>query len=543
LFAMLGIPSSQNAMNLLRLPSRLALPFLSIGVTAGLLAAGLSSCNVASSKVTLASGTAGGYYSRLSRQVKTSAESSVGIGVQEVESQGSLQNLQRLLDREVDFALVQLDVAGEAMQQGKVKAIALLANEYIHVITRRDAGVRQFTDLQGKRVAVGTAGSGIRFTADRLLQAAKLQIYDDASDFDGAMYKLKNRQVDAVIYVGSLGASGKLRQYLSSNPNFQIAQVPTNLVNYLTVRDPGFYRSAVIPIGTYNPLPAIPPQNVQTLSTATVLVTRPDVNQQQVGLLTWAILDTSRQYTQFYPELQGAEAQTLLQRGLFYIHPAAAAVYAKGDPRNAWMRYWEENNDLQAGVFIILVTSGTGLFLQHWRRERSKKLIATTTERIAELRTLLPHEAQQALKGIEELGQEHRVMFIDGLVTSDVYEQVQQKTQMFADQCRSLLEGQRKQFILDTLLLLDDWQATLQTNPQEALRKLGQIKQQYREMLLADQVDIEAYIELMELTLISVMTLAPKGSTSESNSTLNGLHGVGDSTFNPSPEAKPDFLD
>lgn len=524
-------------MNVFRLPLRFALAGLSIGTLAGFLVAGLSSCNVVARKVTLASGAAGGYYSRLSQQVKSSAEGSVGIAVQEVESQGSLQNLQRLLDRDVDFALVQLDVAGEAMQQGKVKAIALLANEYIHVITRRDTGVRQFTDLQGKRVAVGTPGSGIRFTANRLLQAAKLRVYADAANFDQAMDKLKNRQIDAVVYVGSLGASEKLRQSLSSNPSLQIAQVPANLVNYLTVRDPGFYRSAVIPIGTYNPLPAIPPENVQTLSTATVLVTRPEMNPQQVGLLTWAILDTSRQYTQFYPELQGTEAQTLLQQGLFYIHPAAAAVYQKGDPRNAWIRYWEENNDLQAGVFIILVTSGTGLLLQHWRRERSKKLVSTTTERIAELRSLLPHEAQQALKGIEELGQEHRVMFIDGLVTSDVYEQVQQKTQMFADQCRLLLEGQRKQFILDTLLLLDDWQATLQTNPEEALRKLGQIKQQYREMLLADQVDIEAYIELMELTLISVMTLAPKNSPIAAiTPTQNGLPELNESPPDSLPQ-------
>jgi uncharacterized protein len=514
-------------MNLFRFLStrRFFLPLLQLGLVGGVLVSGLSGCNFGAKKVTLSSGTAGGYYSRLSEQINRSASSSIELAVQDVESQGSLQNLQRLLDRQADFALVQLDVAGDAMRQGKVKAIALLANEYIHVITRRDVRVQQFTDLQGKRVAVGTPGSGIRFTANSLMRAARLKVLEDASGFDGAMQKLKNRQVDAVIYVGSLGASEKLRQQLASNAQLRLVPLPVGLVNYLTVRDPGSYQAATIPIGTYNSSPAIPFQDVRTLSTATVLVTRADMNPQQVGLLTWAILDTSRQYSQFYPELQGGDARSLLQKGLFYIHPAAAAVYEKGDPRNAWIRYWEENNDLQAGVFIIVFTSGTGLLLQHWRRERSKKLISTTTKRIAELKTFLPQEAQQALKGIEELGQEHRVMFIDGLVTSDVYEQVQQKTQMFADQCRSLLEGQRKQFVLDTLLLLDDWQATLQKNPEEALQKLGQIKQQYREMLLADQVDIEAYIELMELTLISVMTLAPKHAPTESaQSNPNGAN-------------------
>ncbi len=38
-------------------------------------------------------------------------------------------------------------------------------------------------------------------------------------------------------------------------------------------------------------------------------------------------------------------------------------------------------------------------------------------------------------------------------------------------------------------------------------------------MLLSDQVDIEAYVELMNLTLISLMTLAPKSSHDSANST------------------------
>jgi hypothetical protein len=85
--------------------------------------------------------------------------------------------------------------------------------------------------------------------------------------------------------------------------------------------------------------------------------------------------------------------------------------------------------------------------------------------------------------------------------------------------CRNLLEQRRKRFVLDTLLLLDDWQASLQLDPQAALQKLNQIKQQYREMLLADQVDIKAYIELMEL--ISVMTLVPQTSAVSSRPTIS----------------------
>jgi TRAP transporter TAXI family solute receptor len=440
------------------------------------------------------------------------------MNVQDLSSQGSRENLQRLLDHQVDVALVQLDVASDAMKQGKVQAIATLANEDIHVIVK-DARLRSLSDLQGKRVGMGSQGSGIRFTADQLVKAIGLKVRADDSSSEQLFKKLSGGQVDAAIYVGSVGASDKMREQFLTYPQLRLIPLQPEVINYLTTRDPGSYQSATIAIGTYGARPAIPAENIPTLSTATVLVTRPDVDYRSIGLLTWSILSTSRKFSQFYPDLQAGEARSLLQKGLFYIHPAAQNVYEQGDPRDAWIRYWESNSDLQAGLVILIGTSGAGVFLQKWRRDRSKKLVTTTVRRISELRKLLPLDAQQALDGIEELSQEHRLLFIEGTITSDVYEQVRQKTQTFSDQCRTLLEQQRKRFVLDTLLLLDDWQASLQVDPETALQKLTQIKQQYREMLIADQVDIQAYIELMELTLISVMTLAPRNSPPDSNGT------------------------
>ncbi|WP_337907193.1 TAXI family TRAP transporter solute-binding subunit [Iningainema tapete] len=483
--------------------------FLLLVVAAGILLFILGSCSNNQNTVTLSSGIADGYYNRLGDQIGNTS-TTVRLSVRNIESLGSQQNLERLLEGKVDFAIVQLDVANQAMRQGKVQAVATLANEYVHVIVPKDSSLKTFADLQSKRVAVGTSGSGMNYTANQLIKADNLNIQQDTSDFDQAFNKLLNQQVDAVIYVGSLGASKKLREQFMQNPSLTLLPIQTALVNNLTVLDPGSYQSATLPTGTYMSRPPIPEQEVPTLSTATVLVTRPNMNQYKVGLVTWSILSTARTYSQFYPELQNQDAALLLRKGLFYIHPAAEQVFEKGDPRAGLIHYWEQNNDLQAGVFIFGTTSFVGLLLQQWRRQRSKKVLTTTANRISELRWLLPDHAQQALTGIEDLSQEHRLMFIDGAVTTEVYEQIRQKTQTFADQCRKILEQQRKKFVMDTLLLLDDWQATLQQDPETALQKLSQIKQRYREMLLSDQIDIEAYAELMELTLISLMTLMPK---------------------------------
>ncbi|MBE9010034.1 TAXI family TRAP transporter solute-binding subunit [Pseudanabaenaceae cyanobacterium LEGE 13415] len=468
-----------------------------------------SGCSRSPKSITLSSGTPQGYYSRLAGQLSSAVSRTGDLKVENRASQGSIENLKRLLDRQVDFALVQLDVVSDAMRDGKVQAVAILANEPIHIIATRDAKIRSLTDLNRKRVGVGAPGSGIRFTSDYLSKAFNLKFQEDSSNFRETFRKLSTRQLDATIYVGTTGASELLRQQLIANPTLQFVPIEPELINYLTNRDPGAYQSVTIPQGIYNPRPTIPDRDISTLATATVLVTRPDVRDETVGLVTWSILYNSRRFSLFYPELQIGEARSLLQKNLLYIHPGAQDVYAQNaDPRNAWLRYIESNNDLQAGIVILLSTSTIGLVIQRWKRDRCKKLLAATVTRINELKQLLPHNAQQALLGIDDLSQEHRLMFIEGSITSDVYEQVQHKTQTFAEQCRNILEQQRKQFILDTLLILDDWQASLQVDPQAALEKLTYLKQQYREMLIADQVEIQAYIELMELTLLSVMTLA-----------------------------------
>ncbi len=473
-----------------------------------LLGVGLSSCNAAAPRLRLSTGSETGYYYRLGQQLEDSASSVVKLDLTVEPSKGSLDNLERLRNRQADFALVQLDVAAKAMEAGDVQAIAVLAQEHCHLLVRRGQ-TQSLEQLGGKAIAIGTPGSGIRFTAEQILKAAQLPVRASDAGLEQAIQQLAQQQLDAVFYVGRLGASAQLRQGFADTANLDLLSLPPSLINFLTIQQPGTYQASTIPIGIYRVNPPIPSQPITTLATPTVLVTRPDVKPKTIRLLTWSILATARRYASFYPELQTGSPEILLRQGLFYTHPAAMQVYETGDPRQAWVRYWDSNSDLQAGVVLLLASSIFGLALQQWRRRRSQTIINRTLTRITELAQALKQDPQEALREIEELSQDNRLQFIAGNVPDEIYAQVQHKTQTFSDQCRSVLETQRRQLVLDTLLLLDDWQETLQTDPEAALQKLGQIKQQYREMLLSSQVDIQAYIELMELTLMSVMTLAP----------------------------------
>ena len=510
----------------------------------------LTSCHSSPKILKLSTGSPTGYYYRLGQVIEASAEETVDLDIEVQSSEGSLDNLQQLIQGEIDIALVQLDVAKKSMKAGEVKAIAVLAQEHLHLISRQPSSNTIFSQpatqnrqqlhqsqsttetarptsstspntlqaLQGKTIAVGTPGSGIRFTADQLLSALKMEaptsFQINESGFSDALDLLSQDQIDAAFYVGRLGANERLREAFSADPNLTLLPLSSGLVNFLVTQNPGIYEVATIPQGVYGIYPSIPPTKLTSLTTPTVLITRPDADIKAVRLLTWSIIATARRYATFYPELQLGDPNLLLRQGLFFIHPEAITVYESGDPREAWIRYWESNSDLQAGIFLLTATSVAGMLIRYWRKQQSQKLLLRTNEAIASITQLLSQNPEEALREIEELSQENRLQFFAGYVPEEVYALGQQKTQTFADQCRSVLDRQHKQLVLNTLLLLDDWQETLQTDPQAALSKLSEIKQQYRDMLLANQVDIQAYMELVELTLISVMTLTSNEESS-----------------------------
>lgn len=78
----------------------------------------LAGCSRSPKSITLSSGISDGYYSRLAQRITMVTSDTVNVDVHNFNSEGSIENLNRLLNRKVDFALVQLDVASDVMQQG-----------------------------------------------------------------------------------------------------------------------------------------------------------------------------------------------------------------------------------------------------------------------------------------------------------------------------------------------------------------------------------------------------------------------------------------
>ncbi|MDJ0659124.1 MAG: TAXI family TRAP transporter solute-binding subunit [Crocosphaera sp.] len=462
----------------------------------------VGSCGTQKTLVSISSGSEGSGYQRISSQIKLSANTIDQIDVTDnYKSQGSQQNLQRLLNKEVDFAIVQSDVASEAMKEGKVNTLLVLTQEYLHIVTQANSDIKTLADLQGKKVIIGAEGSGIYFTAKRIFAASNIIVTEVKSNED-RVKKLNDNQVDAFIYVGPLATSEKFKQDLKQANQLCFIPIDSSLINYLTIQFPESYQEAIIPQGTYKPLPELPNQDLPTISTPGALITRPDVNQRTVALLTWAIISNFRQYSPFYPELASEQDAKLLSEGLIYIHPGAQQVFNYGDPRVAWQRYLRENKPLQAGLIMLVTTSSIGFLLRWLRKRKQNNLLKANLQTIHELRQLLESNPQKATEEIENLRQKYRLMLIDGQVATEVYEQIEKMTQIFSDQCQRWHKKQRELSHNHILQLIDEWSEQL---PKSLMLQHGQLRyshEQYKEMLKTGQLDLQTYLQMIQITLV-----------------------------------------
>src|SRR5215471_3520618 len=158
--------------------------FLSAAIMAGA-AAGYAAVSdaPAPTSVSLTTGIPGGVYhpvgNAICRMFNLEAEHQA-IPCVAVSSDGSVANIRRVESGDSAFGLSQTDVAVAAFNgegpfaragpDPKLRTVIALYPEAFTVVARADSGIRDFRDLRGKRVGIGTSGVGYNFTRDVILR-------------------------------------------------------------------------------------------------------------------------------------------------------------------------------------------------------------------------------------------------------------------------------------------------------------------------------------------------------------------------------------
>lgn len=218
-----------------------------------------------------------------------------------VETNGSVDNLRRLNEGEVDLAIVQSDIAHYAFYgrrgfEGGRTFFALmpLFPEYVQIIVRRDSGFRIFNDLEGGTIGIGPSASGSQINALDVLHEAGLRRDVHYSAFEAskaeAIARLKAGELDAVFVTTA-------ERYADLDADLGLIPVPRDIVTALSEAHP-YYEPALI---------QGEPRELETLSVRAFLVVSDRLDTSSVASIVAALTDNWRGLSEQFPGIPSLE--------------------------------------------------------------------------------------------------------------------------------------------------------------------------------------------------------------------------------------------
>lgn len=173
-------------------------------------AGGLAEGSKGDIAIGMVTGSKTGTYIAFGREIAAVAAKE-GLDINVFDSNGSVDNIKRITSKEkVGLAIVQSDVlsflkrsknAASMATFHKLRMVAPLYSEEVHILARKN--INSLSDLNGKRVVVGSEGSGSMITA--------VNIFSILGITPGKMYEIDpprgvvavlNDDIDAVVFVG-----------------------------------------------------------------------------------------------------------------------------------------------------------------------------------------------------------------------------------------------------------------------------------------------------------------------------------------------------
>lgn len=209
--------------------------------------------------LTLATGNPGGVFARYGDALGSVLTDRLEAGVEIMRTDASVENIRHVVAGEADIGLTLGDSAADALRGNgvyhhrlDVVALARTYDSFVHLVVHARADIETVRDLRGRRVGIGTLGSGTRIVARRILRRNGMSV----GDVDASADRLQ-ANADAL-------AAGRLDAFffVSGLPNQAVhalsRQVPIRLIGLESTVDAmvehytSEYVAGPIPASTYD---------------------------------------------------------------------------------------------------------------------------------------------------------------------------------------------------------------------------------------------------------------------------------------------------
>jgi TRAP transporter TAXI family solute receptor len=248
---------------------------------------------------------------------------------------GSIYNIRALRDGEITLGIVQSDwqynaykgegVFSDGPPFRDLRSVFSLHSEMFTVAVGKDSGIKQFSELKGKRVNIGDAGSGMREIMQGLMESKQWtkSSFAAASELkpSDAAKELCDGKIDAMVFAA--GHPNGLIQEITGNCGAKLIPVDGAEVDKLLEANP-FYARTAIPGGMYQGNP----QNTATFGVKATLVTTSEADEEAIYQLTKAVFDNFDSFKTLHFVFATLDKDRMVSAGLVApLHPGAARYF------------------------------------------------------------------------------------------------------------------------------------------------------------------------------------------------------------------------
>jgi TRAP transporter TAXI family solute receptor len=247
----------------------------------------------------------------------------------------SVDNMKFIGQGKADLAFTLADTAYDSTQ-GKApqftekvdaKVLAVLYTNFTHLVTKDGSGITKVADLKGKRVSMGSAGSGTEIIGNRTLEAYGL---DPAKDIQrerlgiaDSANGLRDNKIDAFFWSGGLPTAAV--NELANAIKLKFIDLSEGIAKMASTYGP-FYVPVKIPAGVYKDVPEITVSGVQNL-----LVVNSKFDAAFAKAILTTMFDSKSDLEVIHSEAKNLKLETAIVGSPIPFHEGAIEFYkAKG---------------------------------------------------------------------------------------------------------------------------------------------------------------------------------------------------------------------
>jgi TRAP transporter TAXI family solute receptor len=226
-------------------------------------------------------------------------------------SKGAEYNLDAVESGEFDMGIAQANLQYDAYTGNKkfsdkphknLRTLFNVHDEYLTIIAKKDAHIKSFADLRGKKVNIGNPGSGSRILFSQMIKKLGWslddfqEVYEESGSNINKVLCLSNKADAAVYLVGHPNKS--FGSMLDSCDAELVSLSEKEITNFVSLSPAEFHKSA-IPAGTY----AKNLKKVNTFASRTILTASAKLDKKLVWNFFEIISKNKEELVKIQPSL------------------------------------------------------------------------------------------------------------------------------------------------------------------------------------------------------------------------------------------------